>query len=83
MVPPANEAVFSCNFSEGALPNWRINGTLFVRSAMFPAGHVLDGNNLNVTMPNNGTTYICVLIFLNGTAIESDLAVLFIAGMFL
>jgi len=80
VIPPANEAVFSCNLTEGALPVWRINGTLFVRNEVFPAGHVLDGFNLNVTMPVNGTPYGCVLFFLNGSASESEPAFLYIAG---
>ena len=83
VIPPATEAVFSCNITEGGLPSWRINGSLFVRSAVFPAGHVLDGIYLNISMPANGSEYICVLIFLNGTAVETDPAFLFVAGEFL
>ena len=80
LVPPENEAVFSCNVGEGGLPSWRINGTLFARNAPYPAGHVLDGIYLNVTIPANGSEYICVIVFLNGTADESDPAFLYIAG---
>ena len=82
VIPPSTEAVFSCNLTEGGLPSWRINGSLFVRSAVYPAGHVLDGIYLNISIPVNGTEYICVLIFLNGTTTESDPAFLFIAGMY-
>ena len=80
LVPPETEAVFSCNVGDGGLPSWRINGTLFARTDQYPVGHVLDGMYLNVTMPVNGSEYICVIIFLNGTADESDPAFLYIAG---
>ena len=82
VIPPANEAVFTCNVSEGALPTWRINGIIYLRAQQYPTGHVLDGIHLNVTMPANGSEYICLIIFLNGTAVGSDPGFLLIAGMY-
>jgi len=83
VIPPATEAVFSCTLTEGALPSWRINGAFFSRIDPLPAGHALDRNDLNVTMPTNGSEYICVLTFLNGTSASSDPAFLYIAGMYI
>ncbi|XP_065892637.1 uncharacterized protein [Dysidea avara] len=81
VIPPANEAVFTCNVSEGALPTWRINGIIYLRAQQYPTGHVLDGIHLNVTMPANGSEYICLIIFLNGTAVGSDPGFLLIADV--
>jgi len=83
VIPPATEAVFSCILTEGALPSWRINGVFFLRSDLLPAGHILDGNNLNVSIPVNGTEYVCLITFLNGTVVGSDPALLYIAGMYM
>ena len=92
VIPPATKAVFSCNLSEGALPAWTINGVFFARNNPYPTGHVLDGNNLNVTIPDdgvivnlpaNGSEYVCMLTFLNGSALASDPAFLYIAGMYI
>ena len=65
-------AVFFCNVTDPALPSWIINGRVYLRNEPYPAGHVLGDFNLTVTSGINGSNYICVITFANGSAIFSD-----------
>ena len=78
--PPKTTAVFFCNVTHPALPSWRINGIVYLRNEMYPAGHVLGDFNLTVTSGTNNSNYNCVIFFLNGSMIISDPAFLYYAG---
>ena len=78
LFPGDTSAVFTCQFSTGALPSWEVNGITYTIEQLSDGvlnGHSASGTNIVVSLPVNGTKYVCVIL-----SNRSDPAFLYIAG---
>ena len=81
LYPGNTNAEFACRLSNGALPLWEVNGTRFTLEELSNGhlnGHSVIGTNITVSIPVNGTKYVCITP--GDAAISSDPAFLYIAG---
>ena len=86
LFPGDNGAVFACQTDPPVIISWEVNGTsyrpdeLFIGVPELP-GHNASGTNITVSVPVNGTKYICVIPAVPpDPPALSDPAFLYIAG---
>ena len=84
LFPGDNSAVFACQANPPVAVLWEVDGMTFRLDEIFDGGlpgHNVSGTNITVSVPVNGTRYVCVIpgIPPNPT-IMSDPAFLYIAG---
>ena len=74
-------AVFACQLSDGITPLWEVNGVRYTLDGLSNgdlSGHGVSGANVTVSVPVNGTKYVCIIPVT--PVISSDPAFLYIAG---
>ena len=79
--PGEDSPVFACQLSSGGLPFWQVNGVRYTLAGLSNGdlpGHNASGDNITVSVPVNGTEYVCVIP--TNPIIMSQPAFLYIAG---
>ena len=84
LFPGDTSAVFACQLSDGGSPLWEVNGTRYTLEELSDGnlnGHSANGTNITVSVPVNGTKYVCIILTTPpNSVILSDPAFLYIAG---
>ena len=83
LFPGDTSAVFACQLSAG-VPLWQVNGASYTLAGLSNgelSGHNVNGTNITVSVPVNGTKYVCVIPAVPPSPTTlSDPAFLYIAG---
>ena len=81
--PGQNDSViFECQVSEEFSLSWSVNGTEYTLSNLSSgdlSGHTINGTNIIVLVPYNGTSYTCIASS-GSNRTHSGTAFLYIAG---
>ena len=84
LFPGDTSAVFACQLSSGIIPLWQVNGVSYTLTGLSNgelSGHSVSGTNIIVSVPMNGTEYVCVIPAVPpNPTILSNPAFLYIAG---
>jgi len=84
LYPGEGSAVFACQSSTDVIPLWQVNGVRYTLARLSHGdlpGHNASGTNITVSIPVNGTEYVCVIHTVSpNTTIMSQSAFLYIAG---
>ena len=85
LFPGDTSTVLACQVNPNTtLPSWEVNGMNYRLDELFRGdlpGHNVSGTNITVSMPVNGTKYICIIPAVPpNSPILSNPAFLYIAG---
>ena len=85
LFPGVTSAIFECLVNPSAIiPSWEVNTKRYYLDELFEGdlpGHNVSGTNITVSIPMNGTEYVCVIPRTPPTpTVFSDPAFLYIAG---